>query len=312
MSAAAVAPPEPSAPLPDVGVGRTLARSRAHLLRAAALGEGCSLAAWANADDRVRYEAPEHHTVSVYLAGGYGTRRADHPSRRGAPGRLCLLPAGERSDWIVDGALAFLHLYLPPAAFARAVVEVLDREPRSAGLLDAVYVDDAAAAGAAARLAALDWQAWPGRLALDEVVHELLAHLVARYVCHRPLPEVRGGLAPAVLRRVLDYLDAHLERAPGLDELAAVAHLSPYHFARMFQRSTGSAPHAWLAARRLARARALLRGTLPLAAVAAACGYASQSHLGNAFRHATGVTPGQYRRWAHGHADAGGEDGGSA
>lgn len=65
----------------------------------------------------------------------------------------------------------------------------------------------------------------------------------------------------------------------------------------MFRVSLGRAPHAWIAEQRLARARTLLRTTsLPLAQIAAQCGYANAAHLSHRFRDTQGATPGAYRR----------------
>lgn len=65
----------------------------------------------------------------------------------------------------------------------------------------------------------------------------------------------------------------------------------------MFRLSFGRAPHAWVAEQRLARARLLLRTTaLPLAQVAAECGYANAAHFSHRFRDAHGTTPNAYRR----------------
>jgi AraC family transcriptional regulator len=107
-----------------------------------------------------------------------------------------------------------------------------------------------------------------------------------------------GGLSGAARRRVLEVVDAHLDSADlSLPRLAAEAHLSEFHFARMFRVSMGCTVHDWVAARRLDRARALLRETaLPLADIAAACGYAGASHLSRHVKAATGATPGQLRR----------------
>ena len=53
----------------------------------------------------------------------------------------------------------------------------------------------------------------------------------------------------------MDYVDAHLDTPLTLAELAGVAALSTYHFARMFHTSFGEPPHAWVRARRIERAR---------------------------------------------------------
>ncbi|MPN44151.1 hypothetical protein SDC9_191712 [bioreactor metagenome] len=113
----------------------------------------------------------------------------------------------------------------------------------------------------------------------------------------RPL----GGLAAQVRRRVLEYIDAHLARSEALtlSQLAQVANLSEFHFARMFRQSMGCTPHGWIALKRLARARDLLgqpRGAPALEMVAAECGYSSASHLARSFRVEMGVTPTQYAR----------------
>lgn len=94
----------------------------------------------------------------------------------------------------------------------------------------------------------------------------------------------------------MDYVDAHLDAPLTLAELAGVAALSTYHFARMFHTSFGEPPHAWVRARRIERAKALLAaGKSDLASIAQASGFGSASHLSRVFRDAAGVTPGQYR-----------------
>lgn len=81
----------------------------------------------------------------------------------------------------------------------------------------------------------------------------------------------------------------------GRTALAAVADLSPYHFARAFKRSVGSSPHRYVLRRRIERAKYhLAAGELSLAAVALACGFGSQSHFSAHFRAATGLTPRQF------------------
>jgi AraC family transcriptional regulator len=82
--------------------------------------------------------------------------------------------------------------------------------------------------------------------------------------------------------------------------MAAVAHLSAYHFARQFKAATGLPPHQYVILRRVERARQLLQaGTdLSLAEVAACAGFSDQSQLTHHFKRLVGVTPGQFRRSA--------------
>jgi AraC-like DNA-binding protein len=116
----------------------------------------------------------------------------------------------------------------------------------------------------------------------------------------RPVQEpagARGGLPPAMLRRIREYVDSHLDQNIDLESLAATAKLSLYHFARMFKQSEGTTPHAFILERRLARARELLTATdLSLSEIAFSAGFADQSHLTRRFRQVIGVSPGQFRK----------------
>ncbi len=114
----------------------------------------------------------------------------------------------------------------------------------------------------------------------------------------QPKPSrARGGLSPATLRRIRDYVDSHLDHHVDIQSLAATAELSPYHFARTFKQTEGTTPHMFVLERRLAKARELLtRPDLSLAEVALAVGFADQSHFSRSFRRAVGISPGQFRK----------------
>jgi AraC family transcriptional regulator len=103
-------------------------------------------------------------------------------------------------------------------------------------------------------------------------------------------------LAEHRLRRVLQFMAEHLEDDIGLDELAAVAGLSVFHFHRMFANAMGMPPHRYLSQMRLERAKTLLAlGRLSLAQISLACRFSSQPNFSRAFRRATGMTPLAYR-----------------
>lgn len=112
----------------------------------------------------------------------------------------------------------------------------------------------------------------------------------------RSLQRIRGGLAPRALRRVREYVEAHLDETISVDMLAEIAGLSKYHFARAFKQSEGVAPHGYLVQCRVRRALELIAGTdLPLCKIALASGFSDQSHFGHRFREYVGVTPSSYR-----------------
>jgi AraC-like DNA-binding protein len=110
-------------------------------------------------------------------------------------------------------------------------------------------------------------------------------------------PQANGGLSPYAMRRVREHVDAHLSESMGLADLAAVAGLSVYHFAREFKHSAGITPHYYLVQRRVERAQDMLARTdLSVSEIALAVGFSDQSHLTRHFRHMLGTTPREFRR----------------
>ena len=108
---------------------------------------------------------------------------------------------------------------------------------------------------------------------------------------------VRGGLARARLRQVVGYIEENLEREVRLEELAALAGLSVFHFARSFRESVGKTPHQFLVERRLERAKTLLaKPEWTVEQVAVAVGFGSAGRLAKSFRAVLGVSPSEWRR----------------
>jgi len=104
------------------------------------------------------------------------------------------------------------------------------------------------------------------------------------------------GLPAHRLRTVLDHIHTHLEESLTVIELAGMVRMSPQHFANLFRRSTGLAPHRYLLGRRIERAERLLSTTnLSLAEITLESGFASQSHFTDVFRKTLGTTPRRYR-----------------
>jgi len=115
-----------------------------------------------------------------------------------------------------------------------------------------------------------------------------------------------SGLPGAQLRRVTEFIDGNLTRALPLSELSAEAHMSQYHFARLFKESTGVPPHRFVVQRRIDRARTLLLdGQLSIDAIARAVGFRTRSHFSMVFHRHTGSPPTVYRAFASGRKDGG-------
>jgi len=130
-----------------------------------------------------------------------------------------------------------------------------------------------------------------------ELVGAALAVQLVRHCSATELEGVsRGGLSPARLRRVFEYIEANLDVNMRLNMLAEQVGVSAFHFSRLFKQSTGSSPHQYLLRRRLDRAKTLLRQPqISLAEVSASTGFADQSHFTKVFRQFVGVTPSEFR-----------------
>jgi transcriptional regulator of acetoin/glycerol metabolism/AraC-like DNA-binding protein len=140
----------------------------------------------------------------------------------------------------------------------------------------------------------------------DSTVRRSGASLHARpriaLLCDLPQPTAatrsRGGLPPALTRRVREYVDSHLDESIGLEVLAGTAGLSVHHFARAFRQSVGEPPHSYILRRRIDRAREMLRKTdRPLSEIALAVGFSDHSHFARHFRRLVGITP-SAARWS--------------
>lgn len=138
----------------------------------------------------------------------------------------------------------------------------------------------------------------PGGSLFGEMIGDALAVYLAKRYSANPTSGslLKGGLPKLRLGRVLEYIDANLNRDIHLDELANIAALSSFHFARLFKVSTGSSPHQYMLQRRVDRAKELLRNPgLSLSQISLETGFSDQSHLTNVFRRSLGVTPSAYR-----------------
>lgn len=137
-------------------------------------------------------------------------------------------------------------------------------------------------------------------LVVGALVEQALVQLLRRYANLRRSAHLelsRAGLVDRRIRLAVELMHAHMHRDLALEEIASAAHLSPFHFARLFKKLTGATPHAYLASVRAARAQALLAETdLPVTEVGARVGYMSSSHFAHAFRQATGLSPRAYRK----------------
>lgn len=142
-----------------------------------------------------------------------------------------------------------------------------------------------------------DEEGAPSRLLARAAGCEILAELCR--LSGTPFAPVNGGLAPWAKRRCLEMMRARLSEDISLDELAAEAKLSPFHFARMFKQSVGVPPRVYLTQLRMEKATQLLQLTeLSVTEIALEVGYSSSQVLARTFVKYQQRSPSDYRRLA--------------
>jgi AraC-like DNA-binding protein len=133
----------------------------------------------------------------------------------------------------------------------------------------------------------------------DHVFLAMVTHLAGTYGgLHSRDTAARGRMLTRLQEsRVSSRLLDDIARDTSLSELAALCGLSRSYFVRAFKQITGMPPHRWLLLQRVKRAQELLGGSkLPIVEIAAACGFADQSHLTRVFSKALGISPAAWRR----------------
>ena len=190
------------------------------------------------------------------------------------------------------------HLYLSPQLLARTAAEMLGVEAARVELRDGSCLQDPLLRHLVEGLGQELATPAAGSRLFTETAAQLVAVQLLRQHCtlRYALPERGGQLAPDRLRQLTDYIQARLDQPIALGELAALACLSPYHFCRVFKRSTGLSPNQFVISQRLSRAQELLRAGQAVGPVAAAVGYDNPRHFAQLFRRQVGCAPAQYRQ----------------
>jgi AraC family transcriptional regulator len=246
--------------------------------------------------------ALSHHRLVLFTRPTEELELLYEGVRRRAPppaGSISVVPAGIPAQWRWRGRKeGSLHIFLEPGLLALVAAEAFDLDPARTIVppLDGLNLPRLRAAMEAAD-AELKAGGPGGRLAAESLATLLAVHLI-RHVTAPRRPERRrdGALPRGRLRAVVEYIEEHLDAGPTREQMAAVARLSTYHFARQFKAATGLPPHQYVIARRVERAKRLLQrdGDLSLALIAARAGFADQSHFSHHFKRLVGVTPGKF------------------
>ncbi|GAQ00004.1 helix-turn-helix domain-containing protein [Leptolyngbya sp. NIES-2104] len=138
------------------------------------------------------------------------------------------------------------------------------------------------------------------RLYAETMANALIVHLLQRYTAQQAITLISlGGLSHYKQRQVIDYIQAHLEKNLGLEELATLVQLSSHHFCECFKHSIGMSPRQFVIHCRIERAKELLlQRKQSIAEIAQTVGFLDQSHLHRHFKRLVGVTPRQFQQGA--------------
>ncbi|WP_299959279.1 AraC family transcriptional regulator [uncultured Roseobacter sp.] len=220
------------------------------------------------------------------------------PTKTFLPGSMLLLPANTGVWHQTNGSHEILHIMLPEPALSL----VLD-DNRAGQLSDLDTLTDATLfRDETLRRTVMQMWAESARtggtsdLLMDGLTQVLIARLLDKAgALRRPQPIL--PLSPDEITRLDDLVEHRLAERLTVEDLARVLDMPRWTFADAFKATTGDTPHSYVTAKRVDKACELLRlGDMPLAEIAYATGFASQSHMTDTFRRVLGTTPGKWRR----------------
>ena len=246
-------------------------------------------------------EGATEHLVFVSLGGGMLERESAEGKARHVltPGFVAVLPSGHPVRWSWTSRISFSLLALQPEVLLQVAQEYLGLEADQVQLAYTEREQDPAIATIAAALAREAVRGDAGSRAYAESLACILAvHLLRNYRAEQTEVEPRSepSSVPRAVSRALSFIRQNQTSDISLADIAAAAHLSPFHLTRLFKRALGVAPYQYLIQMRVNSARALIAaggGGYSLAQIATSVGFADQSHLTRHFKKVLGVTPKQ-------------------
>jgi AraC family transcriptional regulator len=234
----------------------------------------------------------------LVIRTGAGQRQETRPST----GTIWLSPVGVGDNVITIRAPipTTLHLYLPAALFRRLADDFnLPGAPPHSIRYVAGVRDEVINQIGLSIISAMTDETSAGRMFVETTSATLAARLLQAYCdsgSSKLYESTAHRLDQARLRRVLDYISTNIDKEITLAQLAEVAGLSVFHFARTFTRAMGVSPHRYVSRIRLENAMAeIAAGKLSLAEIAFNAGFSSQASFTRAFYRVSGLTPGEYR-----------------
>jgi AraC family transcriptional regulator len=213
-----------------------------------------------------------------------------------SPGQAVFCPRKEWHNVRWDEGISVLSIRIPDSAIMDAA-----RERLTEGSLEIVPTDVVTDDRLTHLLFALDAERArgysTGKLFVDSIETALANILLTSFNTFTPrsIPG-KGGMAPHVLRRVLEFMHANMDKQIDLKDLADCAGLSLSHFSLQFRASTNQSPHQYMLRLRIERSKELLKDfRLSVLDVGLEVGFRNQQHFATVFRNSVGVPPSVYR-----------------
>jgi AraC family transcriptional regulator len=213
-----------------------------------------------------------------------------------APGQAVFCPRKEWHNIRWDEGISVLSIRIPDSALMEAARERLT--DRSLEIVPTNVVTDDRLTHL---LYALDGERSrgysAGKLFVDSIETALSNILLTSFSTFTPrsIPG-KSGMAPHVLRRVVEFMHANMDKQIGLKDLADCAGLSLSRFSFQFRASTNQSPHQYMLRLRIERSKQLLKDfRLSVLDVGLEVGFRNQQHFATVFRNSVGVPPSVYR-----------------
>ncbi|NOT46839.1 MAG: helix-turn-helix transcriptional regulator [Acidobacteria bacterium] len=240
-----------------------------------------------------------YHEVNVAINGSLVTEKVSASGKRvvtrGSSGNLCVTPAGQSIAAHWDEPIENMGFSFDPQFISKIAAE--NNFSPNFEFIEVYKKEDALIQNIGLTLLAESRSETPsGKVFTDSLIQTLTLHLLTNYSTTKVANMVNGGLSGYKVRRVKEFIAENLEDDLNLSEIAAVAELSQYHFARAFRKTIGLTPQQYVMRQRIEKAKLLLSNAdLPLVEVSLRTGFKNQSHFTTLFRKFTKFTPKTWR-----------------
>ena len=256
--------------------------------------------------ERVDMEPPSDHTVNISMGGCFAVEKYRQDRLTGVverPNTVTVIQKGEETSWRAPGLVDVVHIYFDGAKLAEFIEKEMEISASSVSIHSALGQDDPFLRLLAPALLEEICGGGPRDYVLLDSFYLVLArHFVRTYTSASGFDPIFSKTASiaidkVVMKKAKAYVLSNLSESLSLEAVAEHVAMPAVRLRDMFKAETGYTPYQFVLINRLARAQELLAAdSTPLAEIAYACGFASQSHMTDVFRQKLGVTPGRYRK----------------